>query len=185
MRPWEQNWSHPLLAMWCHWWKNDAIDSHTTCYLWELRELVLGSWGIEEQALMITNYSNQESTEYTLPGQKSRAVLVDWGHKRQNWPCSLLPATIGWNCWDSAWGFTMVVTMRKCWKTTQLLYNPRTVQGYKSIHHNFNHIHELIENVKGLGLHIQNYRISMKQDENRISRRCCGIYDCTVILTLC
>ena len=63
-----------------------------------------------------------------------------------------------------------MVTMRE----TGLLINPAVTQArnqdYELAHPNTHLIYEL-EHVKGLGLQIQSYRISMTQGNNRISKR--------------
>ena len=45
------------------------------------------------------------------------------------------------------------------------------IQGFELAHPNIYPIYELLECMKGLVLQIQNYRISMTQGNNRISKR--------------
>ena len=49
--------------------------------------------------------------------------------------------------------------------------NPAQIQGYELAHLNIHPVYELLELAKGLDLQAQSYRISMTQDNNRISKR--------------
>jgi hypothetical protein len=67
-----------------------------------------------------------------------------------------------------------VAQAQEIWQADQLSYQPGPDPGLWLAHPNIYLIHEPLECVKRLALHIQSYRISMAQFNNRISKRSSG-----------